>query len=279
MRPVNPVERAIWAVESGLEGDLRLETIASVTGVSPYHLTRAFGATTGLTLMRYVRERRLTEAARRLAEGAPDILAVALAAGYGSHEAFTRAFRDHFGLTPEAARERAGAGLNLTEALLMQPEIRIVLEAPRVVDGAPLDLVGLDRRYTTEASAAIPAQWHAFGPWIGRIPGQRGRAAYGVIHDADDEGTTGYLTGVEVEGPARPPEGLVRMRLPARRYAVFRHPGHVSEIRRVWQAVWNAGLPDAGLVPARAPEFERYDERFDPATGHGGFEIWIPLPD
>jgi AraC family transcriptional regulator len=32
-------------------------------------------------------------------------------------------------------------------------------------------------------------------------------------------------------------------------------------------------------VPVRAAEFERYDERFDPATGQGGFEIWIPLAD
>ena len=56
--------------------------------------------------MRYARARRLTEAARVLAKGAPDILNVALEADYGSHEAFTRAFRDHFGMTPEAVRTR-----------------------------------------------------------------------------------------------------------------------------------------------------------------------------
>jgi AraC family transcriptional regulator len=44
------------------------------------------------------------EAARQLCNGAPDILTIALNAGYGSHEAFTRAFRDQFGLTPEQAR-------------------------------------------------------------------------------------------------------------------------------------------------------------------------------
>ena len=54
--------------------------------------------------MRYVRGRRLTEAAKALSNGAPDILSVALDAGYGSHEAFTRAFRDEFGVTPETIR-------------------------------------------------------------------------------------------------------------------------------------------------------------------------------
>ena len=48
--------------------------------------------------------RRLSEAARVLANGSPDILTVALDFGYGSHEAFTRAFRDQFGMTPESVR-------------------------------------------------------------------------------------------------------------------------------------------------------------------------------
>jgi AraC-like DNA-binding protein len=90
---VSPVQKALWFMESHLGSEIReitLEDIASVAGVSRYHLTRAFGEATGQSIMRYLRGRRLTEAARCLANGAPDILAVALDAGYGSHEAFTR---------------------------------------------------------------------------------------------------------------------------------------------------------------------------------------------
>lgn len=274
---MNPVARAIWAVESSLGDAVSLEGLAALAGVTPYHLTRAFGHASGRPLMRYVRERRLSEAARVLAGGAPDILAVALAAGYGSHEAFTRAFREHFGITPEAARANPGARLTLTEPLIMNPDTRITLEAPRLVDASAFRLAGLDRRYAGDESAAIPSQWQAFGEWIGRVPGQRGRVAYGVIHDADDAGAAGYLCGVEVDDFTRLPEGFARLALPARRYAVFHHPGHVAEIRRVWQAIWSEGLSAAGLEPVAAPEFERYDERFDPATGGGGFEIWIPV--
>ena len=51
--------------------------------------------------MRYMRGRRLSEAARVLANGGADILTVALDFGYGSHEAFTRAFRrSQFGVNP-----------------------------------------------------------------------------------------------------------------------------------------------------------------------------------
>ena len=57
--------------------------------------------------------------AQALAGGAPDILAVALDAGYGSHEAFTRAFRDQFGVTPERCARRHLDQLDLVEPILM----------------------------------------------------------------------------------------------------------------------------------------------------------------
>jgi AraC family transcriptional regulator len=81
---MDPVQKALWFVESHLREPLALEDIARTCHVSAFHLTRAFSTTTGLSLMRYVRARRLSEAARRLARGADDILGVALDSGYGS---------------------------------------------------------------------------------------------------------------------------------------------------------------------------------------------------
>ena len=73
----DPVAKAIWFIESHLSAELRLEDIADVSGVSPFHLTRAFAAAIGRSVMRYARGRRLTEAARALAPGADSILTVA----------------------------------------------------------------------------------------------------------------------------------------------------------------------------------------------------------
>src|SRR5215813_658631 len=118
---MNPVGKALWFIESHFAGELTLDDVARVSGVSRYHLSRAFGAATGHSLMRYVRGRRLTEAARALSAGAADILSVALDWGYGSHEAFTRAFRDQFGLTPESLRTHGRIdGIALTEAISME---------------------------------------------------------------------------------------------------------------------------------------------------------------
>src|SRR5438270_4577183 len=101
---MDPVGKALWFIESHFADDISLGDIAEVAGVSRHHVTRAFGEATGLSVMRYVRGRRLSEAAKTLANGAPDILRVALDAGYGSHEAFTRAFRDQLGPATETVR-------------------------------------------------------------------------------------------------------------------------------------------------------------------------------
>ena len=98
--------KALWTIERNLDRPLTLGELADACGVSPFRLAHAFGQTTGFSVMQYVRGRRLAEAAQALASGdAPDILNLALDAGYGSHEAFSRAFRAQFGRTPETVRK------------------------------------------------------------------------------------------------------------------------------------------------------------------------------
>ena len=275
---VSPIARAVWFVESHFAQDITLDDIAAVAGVSRYHLSRTFGLATGRGLMAYVRGRRLSQAAKALAAGAPDILAVALEWGYGSHEAFTRAFRDQFDRTPDAVRARGHVtDLPLTEALRMDDSMLTPLAPPRIVDQRPLLVAGLNERYDNTASAAIPAQWQRFTPYLDHVPGQVGHTAYGVIHNSDEAGHADYLTGVEVTDFSQLPAEFSRLRIPAQRYAVFTHTDHISAIRRTWFSIWNQGLPDAGLEATGGPEFERYDERFDGRTGQGEVEIWIPI--
>jgi AraC family transcriptional regulator len=65
--------------------------------------------------------------------------------------------------------------------------------------------------------------------------------------------------------------------VPKREYAVFQHRGHVAGVRSTFVAIWNDWLPKSGRQVAEAPSFERYGPEFNPQTGLGGFEIWIPL--
>ena len=273
-----PVGKALWLIEHRPADAVSLTQIARFANVSRYHLVRAFGAATGQSVMRYARGRRLSAAARQLAGGAADILGVALDAGYGSHEAFTRAFREQFGMTPDAVRaQRHTDNIPLAEALKMDEALIVALEAPRFEIGRAMQIAGLGVRYTFEANQGIPEQWQRFAAYIGTIPGQVGNTAYGVCCNSDGAGSFEYIAGVEVSGVGELPSEFSRVRIAAQRYAVFSHRDHISRLRATVYTIWNQWLPASGHEFADAPDFERYDERFDARTGLGTVEIWLPI--
>ena len=81
------------------------ETLAAVAGFSIPHFHRVFTAQVGQSAISYIRRLRLERAARKLRMGAVDITEVALAAGYDTHAAFSKAFKQQFGLSPSEFRQ------------------------------------------------------------------------------------------------------------------------------------------------------------------------------
>jgi len=272
------VDKAIWYIESHYGERVTLDDLAAVAGVSRYHLSRAFGYATGIPVARYLRCRRLSQAAKALAGGRDDILDLALSLGYGSHEAFSRAFKDQFGVTPDSVRRQGHThNLSLMEAIRMNETPTSAAMEPRIETAGPLLLAGLARRYRSAENAEIPGQWQSFGHRLGTIPGALGADAYGVVYNVDDDSNHEYLVGVAVTSFDALPADLDRLRLAEQRYAVFHHAGHVSDIRRTCHSAFVQWIPDAGLDVVDAPFFEKYGEGFDPDSGTGGLEIWIPV--
>jgi AraC family transcriptional regulator len=272
------IERAVWYIETHFANEISLHDIAEYGGVSRFHMSRTFSTIAGLPVMTYVRGRRLTAAAEKLIEGAPDILSVALDAGYNSHEAFTRAFRDQFGQTPEQTRAsrwldsgRLVPPLRLDEAMLCD------LEPPRLETGPVLLIAGLSERFTLNANAGIPALWQRFTPYLGNLPRQVGKVAYGVCTNTDDTCAFDYIAAVEVKDFSDLPPELVHLRIPRQRYAVFTHRDHISAMHRTAYTIWAHYLPRSTLEPIDAPNFERYGDQYDPETGMGLVEVWVPI--
>jgi predicted transcriptional regulator YdeE len=168
-------------------------------------------------------------------------------------------------LTPELREKEA--------AILAQS---LGLDAPRFENGRELNIAGLVGRYTSESRVQIPSQWEKFSPQIGKVPGQIGPVSYGVCKQAD-QGCFEYISGVEVKEGASLPAGFAQLRLAPQRYAVFTHSGHVSTLPTTIDKIWQKWVPDAAVAMAQAPVFERYTEAFNPQTGLGGMEIWIPI--
>jgi len=92
-------------VREHTDEELNREVLAAVAGFSVPHFHRIFTAHVGENIASYVRRVRLERAGRKLRMGAVDITEVALAAGYDSHAAFSKAFKQHFGLSPSEFRQ------------------------------------------------------------------------------------------------------------------------------------------------------------------------------
>ena len=269
--------RALWYVETHLDEDLSLDAVAAAVGVSRYHLTRAFGATLGVPLAAYTRGRRLSRAAHRLAAGVPDILGLALDTGYSSHEAFTRAFVQQFGITPEQVREQGH-----TDALALVPPVRMdepatqPFAAPRIEHAPTLRLTGIAERHPGTITA-LPTQWSRFIPLVGHVPGQVGHVVYGVTYNVDETSAFDYMCGVEVAAFLAVDPPFSRLTIPAQTYAVYTHREHITSLAAMIGAVLDRALGAAGYTLMDGPFFERYDERFDARTGHGDVEVWFPV--
>lgn len=275
-----PVEKAIWFIETHFDQEITLDDLAGVCGLSRFQTSRLFSSTPAQTMSGYLRGRRLTVAAQALADGAPSILAVAIEAGYGSHEAFSRAFLQQFGTAPSGVRTRGDLiGLALVEPMCRDPAASHRLGPPTVVRREPVVIAGISRRFPVKDFAGIPSLWQEFGAFDNAIPEQQGREAFGVVTDMSLNGDDyRYLAGVHVAADAHVREPLRRIKLPAGRWAMFTHTGHVSTIMSTIYTIFGEALPAAGLNPGEDPDLlEVYPETFDPWSGQGGIQLWVPL--
>lgn len=272
-------DKALWVIERNSGRDLTLPAIAAACGVSRAHLASAFGSATGWPVMKYLRARRLSEAASALAAGAPDILDLALDSGYGSHEAFTRAFREQFGVTPEQVRERASTdGLPLMLPMALRPQPAPALAPPALQEAAVIRAVGLARRHPLGSGIGIPAQWQEFMARWGEIAHPSADIPIGLMQQSGEDDGFLYTCAAEVGRLGPVPRAMVAIEWPARRYAVFEHTRHVSTLFDSYAEIWNAALPALGWAVADdAPVIERHHESFDPGSGEGGLSLWIPL--
>lgn len=272
------VARTLWYLESHMAGEVTLEGAAADLGVSPFHLSRAFASRTGLPVMRYVWRRRLARAAERLAAGETSVLNAALEAGYGSQEAFTRAFRAEFETTP--ARVASG-GLKTIVTLkpitgegMMDPK----LKAPKLQAMPQKIIAGPSMGYDMQTRVNIPAQWAAYNAAGVGAEGAVPDAWYGVVYNFG-EGTMEYLCGQEVRSARGQPKGFSTVVVPAGTYARFRSEGHISTMGDAWNEIYEYWLAKPEYRPRPGPTLEFYPLEFDGRTGNGGYEIWIAMAE
>ena len=122
-----------------------------------------------------------------------------------------------------------------------------------------------------------PALWQRFEPFMQAVPFKREAMPVGVSRAHDEDGGFEYIAGLEVTRFGEIPPELVAIKIPAQRYAVFTHTGHVTRFPDTFRIIWDEALPAMKLTPVEGAVLERHLPAFDPRTGEGGIEVWVPV--
>ncbi|MEU3483824.1 AraC family transcriptional regulator [Streptomyces sp. NPDC033754] len=263
------LNQALDHIERCLEAEARREVdiaeVARIAMTSEYHFRRLFSALAGMPLSVYVRRRRMTLAGAEVLGGERTLLDVAVRYGYGSGEAFARAFRSVHGIGPGEAR-RTGA------TLTAQPRMsfRVVVEGStamryRIVEKEAFQVVGKKARIPLVhegVNAAAAAHVESLdGQSIVRMKeladGEPKGVLSAVIHltDSREEGAeVDYWIGVAT-GPETTAADLDALDVAAGTWAVFdNHGPYPSALQELWRDVFTQWFPSNPYASRPGPE-------------------------
>jgi AraC family transcriptional regulator len=272
------LERVFRWLADHMDDTLDLAQLADVAAMSPYHFHRTYHAMQGETAAETVRRLRLHRAAVELITGELPVARIAGRAGYGSQEAFTRAFKTAYGVpparyrasfvpspTPQRAEEDAMDTTMTYQATIREtPAMRVAALAHRG------DYMNIGN--TFERLMAMAGGQGLLGPWT---------RSFGIYYDdpastpreslradacltlPDDKMPSGELQVREIRGG---------------RYAVTLHVGPYAELHFPYTWLYGTWLPKSGEEAAHAPSIEEYlnDARVVPPS-ELRTEIWLPL--
>lgn len=259
---------AIGYIEDNLAGDIDFTKAAEKACCSAFHFQRMFFAVNGITPAEYARRRRLTLAATELSSSNVKVIDIALKYGYESPDAFTRAFRNLHGVTPQAARE-AGVTLTAFPRISFHIELKGGNNMDYRITKKPAFQVAIKARQFTNINEQnyrdVPVFWEEFlnspeHPQMLSITDSKpgvvtGGEMLGVCYGEVDSGDFYY--GIAVELPQGvSPEPFEKMEIPATTWAVF--DCTLANIKDAFKQIFLDWYTSTGYEHPGTPDLEVY---------------------
>lgn len=274
-------------VETAVSDEIDVAAFAAGHGTTEYHLRRMFSSLAGMPLSEYVRRRRMTRAASDVV-GGDALLDVAVRYGYGSTEAFGRAFRAVHGVSPADVRHGGAPFLSqpqirfhltiegnhlMDTRIVERPAFRLIGHAARV----PLLHRGVNPHIQTHL-ASLPASEHE------RLKGLSNAEPAGILQVTDGvdpdavEGTElTYLHGVAVGAGADVPADLDTIEVAEGTWVVFRSAGpYPATLQQTWAATATDWFPSNPWRLRPGPSIVAVIDRADDFSS-ATTELWMPV--
>ena len=279
------ISRAVELIEKNLKTPISLSEIAREACYSSYHFHRIFHAFTGETVGRYMKRRRLTEAAKTLLFSNQRILDIALDYQFESQESFSRAFKSEFGYSPGIYRQKGKVDRKkirdkidvnyftwVKGGAAKEPTIT-TLEKDILVYG----LIG----ESSQKNNTLPKLWESFNN-ICSLRSFPSGSVYGISFYSDkevfDESTIfQYMAGIELPDDFISKDGLDTRIIKHGSYAIFTHKGPVSEFVNTMHYILGDWIVRSSFEPDTRDIIELYTKRFQHEHPDSEIDVWFPV--
>lgn len=283
MNMLERMNEVVGYIEQELAGEISYERLAQLACCSQYQLQRMFGFIADMPLSEYIRRRRLTCAAFDLQNSDQRIIDIAVKYGYGSADAFARAFHNLHGIKPSKARDK-GARLKAYPRITFTLSIKGVVEMNYRIEERPdFNIIGIKKFVTMENGEnfkIIPKMWcdltEGECQQILSLNDMEPTGVLGVCAEPckDKNGFDYWIAAASTKACPREYQTLV---VPASTWAVFEVVGAMPDaIQTVTKRIYSEWLPSSGYEHADAPEFEWYSDGDTDADDYLS-EVWIPV--
>jgi AraC family transcriptional regulator len=270
------IEKCIEFIENNIKEDIAIEEVANQSGYSVFHFCRVFSLCNGVSVMEYIRGRRLSLAASELFNGRK-IIDIALDYGFETQSGFTKAFRKAYGYSPTQYMMRMAKYADTKTTF----EIGGFIMNPVIVKKPAFKVAGYGIKtnvYGASYTKDIASFWSNYEgenleSKMYRILDPAKHGEVGLCVPLSEDGNAAYLLGVIVDDFSKVQEDMLTVEVPEAEYAVFTTvPVDTSNdeeqlefakiIAVTWKYIFEDWFKDSEYIYDEDKiDFEFYDER------------------
>lgn len=276
------ISKAVDYIENYITDDISTEDVARYINISPFYFQKGFSMLCGLTVMEYIRNRRLALAGNELATSHARVIDIAVKYGYDSPDSFAKAFARFHGVTPSMVR-KDGTILKSFAPL----KIKISLEGGylmdyKIVKKGEFAVLGVSKTFQYEnAKQEVPQFWQNY---YKEGNGKYACGTFGInIDEQMGQEVFEYLIADAYNPTMDIPEGFITKTIPAFTWAVFpckgSLPAALQDANIKIFSEWLPALKDYEFAAGYCIEMYENPEKYPNGIQDENYycEIWIPV--
>ena len=279
-------------IEENIENNISLELLSEVACLSKFHLLRVFKNLTDITIMDYVRSRKLTNSLNDLLGSNLKIIDVALKYGFDYEQTFIRSFKNQFGVTPASYRKKQ-IPLNIIEKINLDQCLDIergIIFSPKFIVRPEIKVMGIKHQIyiqeNLEKNIAGSRGVDFFENHRGKIKNPINPNVYIGLTKlvSNDAPYNYYLPSIEVVDFSYVPEKMDYDIIPSSKYAVFHYIGNhapeelsLARMKELYNYIYQRWIPLLGYDFMKEGGF-RFEEVDSDVCSNQYCEAKIHLP-